>query len=290
MKLDNLIEKFLKDSKIRKNENTYIFELMHLAVIRRFFEINEIEYVYEFDEDEIYSFIEYLKELGNCNSTINKKISLLKRIFKFNKIDDHVLYNFKKMKEDVRHYNNFSENQLRAIINYFDDNDYYASRPLVKLNDECIIRLLYDTGIRRNELLHVEVKNIDFDRKLLLLDVNKTGVYSVVPFTNSTADMIKKLISNIPGQEYLFYNFRNNQVMNKYYLRHFFEKMQNDLGFKIHPHMFRHTLATKLIENECPLVVVQKILRHSSIKTTQIYEHMVQKKTVELYNKYLPTL
>ena len=274
MLLKKAINEYLKNSKLIKKNGTYEYEKKHLNTIIKYFDNINVKITSQLNKQVINNMLIFFKEKNCCvNKTLNKKINLLKRVLIFNNVNNDYILNFVKLKENKKRFDLVNENDLKKILNYLnlknDDND-----PII-LTEKIIIYLLLDTGIRRNELLNIEINNINFDNNYLLLKVTKTDVDRIVFFTCFTKNLLLKYSKMLPERKNLLWNYKVNKQFNDDHIRLLFKKIKKECNIeKLHPHMLRHTFATMFLENGGSLVSLQRLLGHSSLKTTEIYLHM----------------
>lgn len=152
-----------------------------------------------------------------------------------------------------------------------------------------IVELLYDCGLRVSELVNLKISDIDIKSKYIKC-VGKGSKERMIPFGKSAKNAINK------------YFAQRDKIISKYGLntkRLFIKDSGNfltrqdvynfvrTLGEKIHkhisPHTLRHSFATHLLENGADLRVVQELLGHSDVSTTQLYTHITKKRLKEVY-------
>ena len=152
-----------------------------------------------------------------------------------------------------------------------------------------IVELLYDCGLRVSELVNLKISDIDTKSKYIKC-VGKGSKERLIPFGKSAKNAINK------------YLVQRDKIISKYGLntKKLFIKDSGNfltrqdvynfvrtLGEKIHkhisPHTLRHSFATHLLENGADLRVVQELLGHSDVSTTQLYTHITKKRLKEVY-------
>ncbi|MEJ5272627.1 MAG: tyrosine-type recombinase/integrase, partial [Spirochaetota bacterium] len=113
----------------------------------------------------------------------------------------------------------------------------------------------------------------------------------IIPFPKDLKISFEKFLYlvNINNFEYLFCNRRKIRLTRRG-LFYILSKRMNEYGeaLNIHPHKLRHTFATLLLENGADIRMIQKLLGHESIATTEKYTQLDKKRKIELYNKFHP--
>jgi integrase/recombinase XerC len=160
------------------------------------------------------------------------------------------------------------------------------------LRDTLILELLYNSGMRLSELLSLRYDDIDFEQNSakILGKGNKEricpiGIYSIcalrrwVEGVGIESDGKKWIIRSEKGDR-----LTPRQVQNrfKFYLRH------GNLPMDISPHKLRHSYATHMLNNGADLRLVQELLGHANLSSTQIYTHVNSKLLQSVYNKTHP--
>ena len=154
--------------------------------------------------------------------------------------------------------------------------------------DYAITELLYSAGVRVSELVNIDVKNIDFKQQIIKV-FGKGSKERIIPINKKCIDILKKYLKKreVISLKYdsapnLFINEKGKKITRQYVY-----KIINNQGKKINksisPHTIRHSYATHLLENGADLRVVQELLGHSSIVTTQLYTHISKKTLRDVY-------
>ena len=162
--------------------------------------------------------------------------------------------------------------------------------------DKCIISMLYSCGLRVSELLSLNLTNLNLDEDILRV-IGKGKKERIIPIGNkSKEDLINYLENERPklsrkkdSKGFLFLSNRGNSLSRKttwnivriHAMKCFPDK-------SISPHTFRHSFASHLLEGGADLRIVQELLGHSSISTTQIYTHLDKSYLKEIHKQFHP--
>ncbi|MBR5303522.1 MAG: tyrosine recombinase [Candidatus Gastranaerophilales bacterium] len=158
------------------------------------------------------------------------------------------------------------------------------------LVDFAMVELLYSAGIRVSELTELELKNLDLAQNMIKV-FGKGSKERLVPIGKKCSATLKEYLKKrelialrYNSKPYLFLNSNGTKITRQkvYKIVH---SLGNIVGKNISPHTIRHSFATHLLENGADLRVVQELLGHSSIVTTQLYTHISKKTLREVYFK-----
>lgn len=231
--------------------------------------------------DKIEKFKNYLRsERKSTNSTINKYISALSKMYNLGISNKLITYNpvneVKKLRED-----NFK-------IRYLTKDEEIRMFKCVSVNCEHlkpIIICALQTGMRKGEILNLRWSNIDFELNFIEILKTKTGKARKIPISET----LLKILNEQPViSEYVFVNKYTEKPYTD--IHNSFAtvcKTASIPNFRFHD--IRHTVATRLVEKGIDLIVVKEILGHSKIDTTMRYAHAVPKRkleAIEVLNSY----
>ena len=260
------MQEYLSFVKSTKTEATYRFYDHHLHVALDYFKVNKLK----FTSRSLYRYIDDCKKKGLTNQTINYRILALKQYLKFKSIDSDIL-SFPKLKIYKKSFDFLSYNEICSLKQYILSSN-------ISIENKLILSLFVETGIRLTELLHIEINNIDLDKRCIMLTRTKTHMYRKVCYSDLTKKYLDEYVPY--GTKYLFN--RTASGVHKIFLR-----ANKVLRFKkFHPHMLRHTFATMLLKNGASLELVRKLLGHTSLETTQIYLHLLDDDIEQQYNNF----
>jgi len=161
--------------------------------------------------------------------------------------------------------------------------------------NKAILELLYSSGLRISELVNLELKSIDFDDCIIRV-FGKGSKERIIPMNDYAINALKMYIDNYRNlmikNEVNNYVFLNNhgKIMTR---QGVFKMLKKECKIKginknISPHTLRHTFATHMLQNGADLRIIQEILGHSDISTTQIYTHVTNEKLKSDYKEYHP--
>lgn len=158
------------------------------------------------------------------------------------------------------------------------------------LRDRALIELLYATGMRVSELCDANIADIEFDRGLITV-TGKGNKQRVVPFGRPAEDALRRWLDvrSVLAKESdaVFVGMRGGRL-NPRQARRIVHKATAAVGADVSPHALRHSAATHLLEGGADLRVVQELLGHSSLATTQIYTHVSADRLREVHKRAHP--
>ncbi|MBR0474669.1 MAG: tyrosine recombinase XerC [Erysipelotrichaceae bacterium] len=215
------------------------------------------------------SFYRYLSEMNivETNPFVSIKISTPK-----NKLPDYLF-----------------EDEIDTLMSCFDLNDDFGYR------NRTLFETMYGCGLRVSEAVNLKISDIDFGNQVLRI-IGKGSKARIVPFYQIINDLLKHYLKEIRPKyvieehEYVFVN-RNGRKLTTRGVEYLLDRVvvENGLTFKIHPHTLRHSFATHLLDAGVDLRIVQELLGHSNLSTTQIYTHITTEHLKEVYDKAFNT-
>ena len=238
----------------------------------------------EFDSEDllkvsyslIRSWIVTLVDSQISNTSVNRKISSLKSYYKFllktKQIAISPLLKHKSLKTPKTLQIPFSEKELDEVLNSITFPEGFEG-----VRDKLIIDLFYSTGIRRTELIHLKMLNIDLSNATLKV-LGKRNKERILPLLPNIASQIKLYLTEraylerITDNDIFFLTLKGVKMNDSLVYRlinSYFSNVSEKV--KKSPHILRHTFATHLLNNGADLNSVKELLGHSSLASTQIY-------------------
>ncbi len=164
------------------------------------------------------------------------------------------------------------------------------------LRDRAVLETLYATGMRVSELINLKQRDINFEEGMVLV-FGKGSKERIVPIGRSARKWIQryqhesrmKLAKKSKSLDALFLNVRGTKL-GRMTVWKIIRRYAHASGIKkeVHPHTFRHSFATHLLEGGADLRVVQEMLGHADIATTQIYTHIDREYLKEVHRTFHP--
>jgi integrase/recombinase XerD len=161
--------------------------------------------------------------------------------------------------------------------------------------DKTILEIMYSCGLRVSEITELLISNVRLDERLILV-FGKGRKERIVPFGDRAYDLLSRYIewsrpSLLKGRhsDALFLNFRGEPLGRKglwKIIKGY--ALSSGISKNIKPHILRHSFATHLIQNGADLRIVQELLGHADISTTQIYTHLDRGTLIDMHNRYHP--
>ena len=170
--------------------------------------------------------------------------------------------------------------------------DINCTKPLDYRN-KAMLEVLYATGMRVSELLNLTLSNYNRDDSSIKV-MGKGSKERFIPLGDVTIKYLdlyinsyRNLILNDKTSEYLFINYNGKRMTRQGFFK-ILRQICKKCGIKkdIHPHILRHSFATHLLNNGADLRVIQELLGHENISTTEIYSHVSNEKVKEDYSNH----
>ena len=172
--------------------------------------------------------------------------------------------------------------------------DQLPEKNFIQLRNKAIFELLYATGLRISELTHLKPTDIDFENRLLRV-MGKGKKERIVPFNNTARDILSSYYremkkTNKTSCDYIFVNMRGNRITERSIERILQDSYQQVMQSekRVYPHLFRHSFATHLLQRGANLRIIQELLGHSNLSTTERYTSLNFSDLLRVYKKFHP--
>jgi integrase/recombinase XerC len=251
---------------------------------------------YDIDQanySQIRSWIVSLVDANVSNVSVNRKMASLKAYYKFllktKQIETSPLLKQKSLKTPKKIQIPFSEKEVDAVLMYMQNPVGFEA-----VRDKLIVDLLYTTGMRRTELIHLKLANVNFGASTIkvLGKRNKERIIPILSVINCQFESYLKErngLENIIDDEYFFLSKKGVKINESFVYRlinSYFSSVSEKV--KKSPHILRHTFATHLLNNGADLNSVKELLGHSSLASTQVYTHNSLTELKKVYKQSHP--
>lgn len=288
--MEKILNKFIEYLENQKNYSKNTIK-SYRKDIKQFINFLKEEKIDDFENvsyDEFVKFIGKLKLNNFKEKSIGRKVASIKSFYKFLlsrkyiKKNPALLIKSPKIPEKLPSF--LTYNEILKILEIPDRNSWQF------LRDKAIIELLYSTGIRVGEIANLKIEDINFVDEVIKVK-GKGKKERIVPVGRPALSCLIEYIEKRPNKKerFVFLNKYGKRLTERS-IERLIKKYSLILGInkKITPHTFRHTFATHLLDRGADLRVVQELLGHERITTTQIYTHLTIEKLKQLYDKFHP--
>jgi integrase/recombinase XerC len=241
--------------------------------IKQQFETNDLTKV---TAQMIRSWVVWLKENSNGNSSINRKISSIRSFYRFCQRNNYIDQNPAEKIQSLKVRKSLPEFVTRDLMLKITENSQADN--FVMIRNGLVIDLLYQTGIRLSELTGIQEADIHFGNSSLNVR-GKGNKERIIPFHNTLKSALTDYLTEKHrlfgrDQKALFVTNNGKPAYNKmiYRIVHTLLSAETTLQ-KTSPHILRHTFATHLLNNGASILAIKELLGHSSLAATQIYTH-----------------
>lgn len=242
---------------------------------------------------QIRSWIVSLADEGLSNVSINRKVSSLKAFYRFllkiKQIEVNPLLKHKALKTPKMLQIPFSEKEITGVFDLMQQPKGFEA-----VRNKLIIDLFYATGMRRTELIHLKVEDVNLSNNTVkvLGKRNKERILPLLPIVAEQFSVYgneRLQLETIKDSAYFFLTKKGLKLNDSFVYRlinSYFSAVSEKV--KKSPHILRHTFATHLLNNGADLNSVKELLGHSSLASTQIYTHSSLSELKKVYDDAHP--
>lgn len=281
-----LVERGLSSNTITSYKQT----LRHFIAFLETINIKEVDKV---NSSIISKYFEILNNEKKSKTTISHTISVLNNFFKYlmitGKIKSDPMASIQNLKKDHFLPVVMTPQEIMLLLSISDE-----KKPL-GLRDKALLEVMYATGMRISEVINLTLDQLHLDIGMIEI-IGKGNHKRLVPIGDIAIKYLERYLSEV--RDRLVKDYKYNQVFlnpsGKPLTRQGIWKkikilvQKAGINKNVTPHTIRHSFATHLLENGADLRIIQELLGHADISTTQIYTHLTQKQLSEVYDKYHP--
>ena len=277
------------------SQNTKLAYERDLRLLQKALHLESQEQLLNVNRKQLLNYLSQLKNQGRSAATIARKLASIKAFYRFLTAERYI----KNDPADVLEAANkgmhlpkvLSVSEVEALL------DEPNLGTLEGYRDKTMLEVLYATGMRVSELVSLPIGNVDLNMQYLIAR-GKGSKERVIPLGSVAIKYLTRYLDVVRPQllkegnkevkELFLSTWGKAMTRQRFY--EIIEKYGEDAGImkKITPHMLRHSFATHMLNNGTDLRVVQELLGHADISTTQIYTHMDMERLREVYEKAHP--
>ncbi len=244
----------------------------------------------EGDKDLLRSWLSQLMDDGYKTSSVQRKLSAVKAFYKYFVRVGELSKNPMSSVRGPR-----SEKPLPTVLDQqtieslLDDTEVDLE-DFIAVRDQLLFEVLFETGIRRSELVSLKLQNVDLTERQIKV-YGKGRKERVIPFGESLRSRIERYLElrseKVGESEVFFVSLKNKGLKGDDVYQIVHRKLEKVSGLaRRGPHVFRHTFATAMLNNGADLLSVKELLGHSSISTTVRYTHTSLAELKQMYNAH----
>ena len=241
------------------------------------------------DMIHVRSYMVELLELQLAKSSVARKISTIKSLYKFLKkeqvISSSPVQLLETPKIDKRLPTFIKEDEIINLFEEFKFEDSFNGK-----RDRLILALLYQTGIRLSEIIGLKNKDVRVQEIKVLVKRNKERIIPISSIVSSlVVDYLNDKNFAFPGNNFFLVTDKGNKLYEKFVYRkvNYYLSMVSSKQKKS-PHILRHTFATHMLNNGADLNAIKEILGHENLSATQVYTHNTFQKLKSIHKQSHP--
>jgi integrase/recombinase XerC len=242
--------------------------------------------------DTIKDFISMIFLRTRNKATVSRKIYAIRSFFSFlmkkGKLKENPFDFINTPKIDKKIPQILTEKEMIMFLDSLSQENFF------KLRNKACFELLYATGLRVSELTNLKIQDIDFTECVLRV-MGKGKKERIVPFNDKARDILLKYLDEAEikfkvKNEFIFLNSRGEKITERS-IERIVQKSYKDVmksNKRIYPHLFRHSFATHLLQRGANLRVIQELLGHENLSTTEKYTTLNYFDLLKVYKKFHP--
>lgn len=238
---------------------------------------------------------EYMADIFNKTknkATVSRKIYAIRSFYGFllskGKVDKNPFDGIRTPKVDKKLPQILTEKEMTDFL------DNIPTKDILNLRNRALFEMLYATGLRVSEIANLKIMDID-KRERLIRIIGKGKKERIVPFNKTALDYLEQYQEAVYKKfgsktEFVFLNYKGNKITERSIeriLEKLFLEVTNS-NKKVFPHLFRHSFASHLLQRGANLRVIQELLGHSNLTTTERYTSLNYSDLLRTYNKFHP--
>ena len=245
--------------------------------------------------DTILDYLSFCKDKGMESSTLARRLVAIKVFFRYLSQERIIAQDITDVMDSPKLWRILPEfmstQEVNALLNAFS----VSTRDPLEFRNRCILELMYACGLRVSETASLSVGSINFDENVVRA-FGKGSKERIVPIGRTARELIRRYLEHArplllkDSSETALFLSNHGRRLDRIRIWGVVKLAAETAGIRknIHPHTLRHSFASHMLENGADLRVIQEMLGHADISTTQIYTHVDQRRLLSIHKKFHP--
>lgn len=276
-------------------KNTQLAYMCDLRLLMKSLQLKADEELLQVSRQQLIAYLVRLKQEGRAASTVARKLASIKAFYRFLTAERYIRRNPAEVLEAASRGLHLPKVlSVQEVERLLDEPNLGT---LDGYRDKTMLELLYATGMRVSELVNVPVKNVDMKMQYVIV-MGKGSKERMLPLGRTALHYLEHYLSVVRPQllhgkpdaaaELFVTGWGGPMTRERFYEIIVAYGKSAGISKRVTPHMLRHSFATHLLNNGTDLRIVQELLGHADISTTQIYTHLDVERLREVYDKTHP--
>mgnify|MGYP000139103457 FL=1 len=276
-------------------KNTQLAYMRDLRLLMKSLQLKADEELLQVSQQQLIAYLVRLKQEGRAASTVARKLASIKAFYRFLTAERYIRRNPAEVLEAASRGLHLPKVlSVQEVARLLDEPNLGT---LDGYRDKTMLELLYATGMRVSELVNVPVKNVDMKMQYVIV-MGKGSKERMLPLGRIALHYLEHYLSVVRPQllhgkpdaaaELFVTGWGGPMTRERFYEIIVAYGKSAGISKRVTPHMLRHSFATHLLNNGTDLRIVQALLGHADISTTQIYTHLDVERLREVYDKTHP--
>lgn len=276
-------------------KNTQLAYMRDLRLLMKSLQLKADEELLQVSRQQLIAYLVRLKQEGRAASTVARKLASIKAFYRFLTAERYIRRNPAEVLEAASRGLHLPKVlSVQEVVRLLDEPNLGT---LDGYRDKTMLELLYATGMRVSELVNVPVKNVDMKMQYVIV-MGKGSKERMLPLGRIALHYLEHYLSVVRPQllhgkpdaaaELFVTGWGGPMTRERFYEIIVAYGKSAGISKRVTPHMLRHSFATHLLNNGTDLRIVQELLGHADISTTQIYTHLDVERLREVYDKTHP--
>ncbi len=276
-------------------KKTRLAYMRDLRLLMKSLQLKADEELLQVSRQQLIAYLVRLKQEGRASSTVARKLASIKAFYRFLTAERYIRRNPAEVLEAASRGLHLPKVlSVQEVERLLDEPNLGT---LDGYRDKTMLELLYATGMRVSELVNVPVKNVDMKMQYVIV-MGKGSKERMLPLGRTALHYLEHYLSVVRPQllhgkpdaaaELFVTGWGGPMTRERFYEIIVAYGKSAGISKRVTPHMLRHSFATHLLNNGTDLRIVQELLGHADISTTQIYTHLDVERLREVYDKTHP--